>query len=243
MLVVLFGLLHKGNRTLVFDLRLFPRFRFSLTSPRSPVFCCLYCFSSSKITANDRSTLQTYVTRWIIAADLPFNATEHPDFKILMTKLNKHWDGTHSQTVKKTIGCEFAEYCKAVKKLFLHCKDHASGQPFIHLMHDSCTFVDKISYLGISAKIITPNWQITNLALALLPHSHSHNSQDVAKSIQSHVCSLYELEINAETLMTVVSDTAASALSIAEHLSGFALILCFYFLVVASLMKCFLIGD
>jgi len=167
------------------------------------------------------SSINQQCMQWIISEGLPFSTTASPQFRQFvgdpLTGLLPGYIPPQQNALSSMLDTDFKLFADNVKTVLQLCWDSCKHQPFLTLLHDTCTFANKTTYVGASLVFITPSWQKFLIATTFEPLTESKTADAGAATITSDFESTYGLQLQP-MLLSIVSDTATSALATSRSL-------------------------
>jgi hypothetical protein len=109
------------------------------------------------------------------------------------------------ETMQKYVNREWESFLTSVRRTLSDLRAFHGTAPFLSFIHDTCTFANHETYVGVSISFITQKWELSTLALGMATLGDSHASSHVAEiiidtvrerfSIQNSVCHISFLNL------------------------------------------------
>ncbi|CAB4404665.1 unnamed protein product [Rhizophagus irregularis] len=156
--------------------------------------------NNSEAIVYSKETFRKFLIEWIVKNDLPFTCVESEDFRSMIHLLRKDAFIPSADTIKNDIISIFDESKKKINSILQNISKKIS------FTIDGWTSSNNVSFLGITAHLITNEWELKSFLLDFIklngPHSGANIKEAFLKSLSS-----YNIELK---ILGVTTDNASN---------------------------------
>jgi hypothetical protein len=154
----------------------------------------------------------------VVMQGLPFNVSQSPAFRSLVTGLSGDEKATvlSTKTYNDILDLHYNAFLAETSALLKSEFGMLFGTRFLNLMHDLWTNSAKDCVVGASVSFIDHNWVFRHLALLAVVKNDGHDASGVTDLIDRKLEQLFGLDVETAVKFTI-SDTAPAARKVSKQ--------------------------